>query len=166
MTSPSPSTSSSSSSSPTLGLATATALVRAWTRAYTWRLEPAVRDRRRAEIESELWELEQDPDRGNHPAAHVLARLVIGIPDDLSWRAESAAARQTPLRARLRIAAWTVATLVVLAALWILPLITPATLPPLPDKPRVVIKAPPPPTPPPPPPCAPPGFPQHRPCTA
>jgi hypothetical protein len=145
---------------PTLSLATA--LVRAWTSAYTWRLEPAIRDRRRAEIESELWEFEQDAGRGNHPAAHVLARLVMGIPDDLSWRAEYAAARRTPLRARLRIAAWTVATLVVIAALYILPLMTTATLPPLPDKPRVVMKAPPPP---PPPPCAPPGFPQHRPCT-
>jgi hypothetical protein len=141
-------------------------LVRVWTRAYTWRLEPVVRDRRRAEIGSELWEFQQDPGRGNHPAAHVIARLVIGIPDDLSWRAEYATARRTPLRARLRLAAWTVATLVVLAALWILPLMTAATLPPLPDKPRVVIKAPPPPAPPPPPPCAPAGFPQHRPCTS
>ena len=85
-------------SSAALGLATA--LVRAWTRAYTWRLEPAVRDRRRAEIESELWEFQQDPERGNHPAAHMLARLLIGIPDDLSWRAEHASARRTRVRTR------------------------------------------------------------------
>lgn len=140
----------------------ASALVRAWTCAYTWRLEPGIRDRRRAEIESELWEFQQDPDRGNFAALHVLARLLIGIPDDLSWRAELDAARRTPLRARVRIAAWTVATLVVVAALWILPLMMTQTLPPLPDKPRVKMAAPPLP---PPPPCAPAGYPQFRPCT-
>ena len=151
------------SPSPALGLATT--LVRAWTLAYTWRLEPAIRDRRRAEIESELWEFQRDPDRGAYPAAHMIARLLIGIPDDLSWRADCVSARRTPLGARLRIAAWTVATVVVIAALYILPLMTTATLPPLPDKPRVRIAAPAPPPPPPPPPCAPSGFPQHRPCT-
>jgi hypothetical protein len=143
----------------TLGLANA--LVRAWTRAYTWRMEPAIRDTRRAEIDSELWEFQHDPERGSYPTAHVLARLLIGIPDDLTWRAEHASAR-TPMRARLRFVAWTVATIVVVAALWILPLMSTATLPPLPDKPRVTMKAPPPP---PPPPCAPAGFPQSRPCT-
>jgi hypothetical protein len=145
---------------PALGLAAA--LVRAWTHAYTWRLEPAVRDARRAEIESDLWEFQHDPERDRHRAAHVLARLVIGIPDDLSWRAEHASTRRTPQRASLRIVAWTVATVILAAALWILPLMSTGTLPPLPDKPRVVMKAPPPP---PPPPCAPAGFPQFRPCS-
>ena len=150
--------------SPALGLANA--LVRGWTRAYTWRMEPAIRDTRRAEIESELWEFQHDPERGAYPAAHVLARLLIGIPDDLSWRAEHAQARRTPGRARLKAVAWTVATIVVIAALWILPLMTASVLPPLPDAPRVVIKMPPPPPGgPPPPPCAPPGYPQFRPCT-
>jgi hypothetical protein len=146
------------------GLDFATALVRAWTRAYTWRLHPAVRDTRRAEIESDLWEFQQDPDHGTHPAAHVLARLLIGMPDDLSWRAEYAVARRSRIRTGVRFAAWTVATVIVAVALWILPLMSPGTLPPVPDMPRVVIKAPPPP-PPPPPPCAPAGFPQSRPCT-
>ena len=135
--------------SASLALGFATAIVRVWTRAYTWRLEPAVRDRRRAEIESELWEFQRDPERGAYPAVHTIARLLIGIPDDLSWRAECVSARRTPLRARLRIAAWTVATAVVIAALYILPLMTAATLPPLPDKPRVRMPAPPPPPPPP-----------------
>jgi hypothetical protein len=144
-----------------LGLATG--LVRAWTRAYTWRLEPAVRDRRRAEIESELWEFQQDPERGTYPAAHVFARLLIGIPDDLSWRAEHASVRRrTRVRAGIRVAAWTVATIIIVAAIWILPLMTTGTLPPLPDKPRVRMATPPPP---PPPPCAPPGYPQFKPCT-
>jgi hypothetical protein len=145
-----------------LALGLATALVQTWTRVYTWRLEPAVRDRRRAEIDSELWEFERDPERGAYPAAHTIARLLIGIPDDLSWRADCVSTHRTPLRARLRVAAWTVATVVVIAALYILPLMTAATLPPLPDKPRVRMPAPPPP---PPPPCAPPGYAQPRPCT-
>jgi hypothetical protein len=139
----------------------ATSLVRAWTYAYTWRLEPAVRDRRRAEIESELWEFEQDPERGKHPAAHMLVRLLIGIPDDLSWRAEHASARRTRVRTGVRVAAWTVATVIIAAALWILPLMMTGTLPPLPDRPRVKMAAPPPP---PPPPCAPAGSPQFKPC--
>jgi hypothetical protein len=145
----------------TSGLTLVTALVREWTRAYTWRLDPAIRDRRRAEIESELWEFAQDPDRGHHPAAHMLARLLTGIPDDLSWRAEHALARRTRVRTGIRVAAWTVATTIVVAALWILPLMMTQTLPPLPDRPRVTMKAPPPP---PPPPCAPPGYAQFRPC--
>jgi hypothetical protein len=148
-------------SRPPAALGPASALVRAWTHAYTWRLEGSVRDRRRAEIDSELWEFQQDPDRGKFAAAHVIARLLAGIPDDLSWRAEHVSARRTPLRARLRMAAFAVATLVVIAALYILPLMTADTLPPLPDKPRVRMKAPPPP---PPPPCAPPGYRQFKPC--
>jgi hypothetical protein len=154
-------TSSARTRSATLSLAMG--LVRTWTRAYTWRLELAVRDRRRGEIESELWEFQQDPERGTHPAAHVLVRLLTGIPDDLSWRAEhvSASTRRTRLRAGIRVAAWTVATVIIAAAIWILPLMTAGTLPPLPDKPRVKMAAPPPP---PPPPCAPPGYPQFKPC--
>jgi hypothetical protein len=163
MTSPSSTSSPSSPPSPSSqALDAAATLVRVWTCVYSWRLAPAIRDRRRAEIESELWEFQQDPERGKHPAAHTIARLLIGIPDDLSWRADCVSTHRTPLRARLRVAAWTVATVVVIAALYILPLMTAATLPPLPDKPRVRMPAPPPP---PPPPCAPPGYAQPRPCT-
>jgi hypothetical protein len=147
--------------SPALGVAAA--LVRSWTHAYTWRLEPAIRDARRAEIESDLWEFQQDPDRGKHPAAHVIARLLIGMPDDLSWRAEHASARRTRQRTGLRILAWTVATVILAAAYWILPLMTASALPPVPPR-MVFVKAPPPP-PPPPPPCAPAGMPQFRPCS-
>ena len=37
---------------------------------------------------------------GQHPAAHVIARLLIGIPDDLSWRAEHAVRASHALSAR------------------------------------------------------------------
>ena len=73
-------------------LAGALAIVRAWTRLYTARMQPIVRDARRAEIESDLWELHEDARRrGASPAAiavHMLLRLVLGIVDDVLWRAE------------------------------------------------------------------------------
>lgn len=67
------------------------ALVRLWTRVYTYGLSPAVRDDRRAEIESDLWEFQRE--RGEaidaRDAAHLLARLIIGVADDLSWSLEN-----------------------------------------------------------------------------
>lgn len=94
------------------------AVVRAWTRFYTWRMEPAVGAARREEIESDLWEYEHDsiPD-GLHPAWHVLARLILGMPSDLGWRLEHIAADQgLPRRAALA------AAVIVAAALWIVPI--------------------------------------------
>src|SRR5215467_8094597 len=69
----------------------AASLVRGWTRLYTSRLPANVRERRRAEVESDLWESQQ-PEDGCTPAValHVLARLVLGIPDDLGWWIEQA----------------------------------------------------------------------------
>src|SRR5262245_49463594 len=63
-------------------------LVRAWTRVYTRGLPPADRTARLAEIASDLWEFEHDPDapRDGRAAMNVLARLLTGIPDDLAWR--------------------------------------------------------------------------------
>jgi hypothetical protein len=65
-------------------------VVRAWTRVYTYGLPPAERIARRAEIDSDLWESKHDPDasRGGWAAMQVLARLLIGIPDDLAWRTD------------------------------------------------------------------------------
>jgi hypothetical protein len=103
--------------SPLLGIAIT--IARAWTRAYTWREEPAVRDARRAEIESDLWELQQDPEggRGLTPAGQVIARVLIGVPDDVCWRMEHAAGTSWPPP---RTVVLTAAALV-LVALWILP---------------------------------------------
>jgi hypothetical protein len=66
----------------------AIALVRAWTRLYTCGLPPGLRTARRAEIDSDLWELEhdQEPPRQGWTAPQILARLLAGIPDDLAWR--------------------------------------------------------------------------------
>lgn len=66
------------------------AMVRAWTRTYTWNLEPAVRDARRAEIESDLWEQTRSTDVRLRIALEILGRLLLGIPDDIRWRFEHA----------------------------------------------------------------------------
>ncbi len=79
----------------------ATRLVRAWTWVYTRGLPRAERTARRAEIDSDLWELEHDPEAPQRgwAATHVLARLLIGIPDDLAWRMDvGATAHRAPVR--------------------------------------------------------------------
>jgi hypothetical protein len=75
-------------------LAFAIGSVRAWTWIYTSGMDPATRDDRRAEIESDLWEFHEDARRGGATpiaiAAHMLLRLVLGVGSDLLWRAEQA----------------------------------------------------------------------------
>lgn len=69
--------------------------VRAWTWLYTWRMPPALRETRRAEIESDLWEFRSDAagDDLLGSALHMLLRLLIGMPDDVGWRVEHASSR-------------------------------------------------------------------------
>jgi hypothetical protein len=73
-------------------LAAALAIVRGWTRFYTAHMDSLARDRRRAEIESDLWELHEDARRrGASPTAiaiHMLLRFALGAVDDVAWRAE------------------------------------------------------------------------------
>ena len=74
----------------TLPLTVVVAIIRGWTRCYTWRAsEPAVTERRR-EIDSDLWESLHD--RANDSAGAVaralLRRLVAGLADDVAWRLE------------------------------------------------------------------------------
>jgi hypothetical protein len=65
-------------------------ICRIWVRLYTRRLPEAEAQRRRAEIESDLFEhaLEaQSAHVGNYRLnAEVLARVLVGAPADLSWR--------------------------------------------------------------------------------
>ena len=60
--------------------AVATFLVRAWTRLYTLGVPVDLRDERRAEIESDLWESRQDAEAGGtaSPALQIVLRLVRG----------------------------------------------------------------------------------------
>ena len=133
----------------TPGQRLATVIVRGWTRTYTWRLPSPVRDARRAEIDSDLWEFEHDPERarGAAPTLHIVARLALGIPDDLSWRAANASAPARPAR----VIALTAATALIVAAFWVYDLAQPQSLP-LPPSRMAFVAAPPPPPPPPPPP--------------
>ena len=58
-------------------------VVRTWTRLYTWGMRPVLRDSRRAEIESDLWEFQRDPAAmgGSSPTIHILRlRVLAAIP--------------------------------------------------------------------------------------
>lgn len=70
-------------------------LTRWWVRLYTKGLPPEMRDARRAEIESDLWEQGEDSTAsGSKPdetALQVFVRLLLGTPADLSWRLEAGA---------------------------------------------------------------------------
>jgi uncharacterized protein (TIGR03435 family) len=98
----------------------AIAIVRAWTRVYTWRMPPALREARRAEIESDAWEFQQDAAHGRFksPAAHMLIRLLAGIPDDLCWRIEQAAVDGPRVRRSIAIGAYAAGAVLFLVALW------------------------------------------------
>jgi hypothetical protein len=97
-------------------------LVRGWARIYTWGMPSVVAESRRAEIESDLWELQHDPDgaRGLSLTVHVIGRLLIGVPDDLGWRVERAGDDDDDVVLR-RIVAMMAASAVLLVAFWILP---------------------------------------------
>jgi hypothetical protein len=140
--------------SPLLGFAVV--IVREWTRLYTWRLPPTLREARRAEIESDLWEFEHDVTARarSSPAMQVLLRVVAGVPDDLQWRVEQVVAGDKRLRTTIALTA----TAFLVVALWALNALRPPELPPLPASahlPNVELVSPPPPPPPPPPPCRP-----------
>jgi hypothetical protein len=62
-------------------------LIRAWTSLYTLALPSEVRARRRAEIESDLWESAHDRDDAGRG---LLLRLLRGMPADILWRLETA----------------------------------------------------------------------------
>jgi hypothetical protein len=65
-------------------------LTRRWVRAYTRPLPAELREERRAEVDSDLWEHRSDTrERGlgsTLTALEVAGRLLAGIPADLAWR--------------------------------------------------------------------------------
>jgi len=69
-------------------------LVRRWVRLYTRGLPAGIRQDRRDEIDDDLWcqalEASEAGRADRSLAAEVVTRLVLGIPADLSWRAEQA----------------------------------------------------------------------------
>lgn len=73
----------------------AAAAVRVWTRAYTAGLDPSVRESRRAEIDSDLWEharvaREAAAAAPRSVAGQMLARCLLGMAADLTWRSQTA----------------------------------------------------------------------------
>ena len=128
----------------------ANAVVRAWTRVYTWRVPSPLREARREEIESDLWEREHDPvaDGRFSLPLRVVARMLIGIPDDLGWRVEQVNIMDGSLRFRIALTVGVAGLL----GLWLVIVPKAKLLPPLPGPPRRAFTAHPPPPPPPPPP--------------
>jgi hypothetical protein len=68
------------------------ALVRRWVALYTIGLPRDIRETRRAEIEDDLWsqahDVELDDPTGSGASGDVLARLVLGLWADITWRLE------------------------------------------------------------------------------
>ena len=73
-------------------------IVRTWVRLYTTGLPASLRDSRRDEIDSDLWEqaheAEVGPNDGRSLATHLLLRMLLGFPDDLLWRLTHIRARE------------------------------------------------------------------------
>jgi TonB family protein len=127
----------------------ANAAVRLWTRVYTWRVPPPMRDARREEIESDLWESEHDQalDGRLGLSLRVFARLLIGIPDDLGWRVEQVRTMERSMRFRIALLGGVAGVL----ALWLAVTSSPTQLPTPPASPfsRIAVSGDPPPPPPP-----------------
>lgn len=83
-------------------LAVVIALAEGWTRLYTCGLPPDLREDRRAEIASDLWEHQHDAEvkqeSATRAALEILIRLVAGMPADCAWRLESGAGTRTKKR--------------------------------------------------------------------
>ena len=126
--------------------------VRAWTRCYTWGLPAELRDARRDEIESDLWESFQDA-RGDAALAYqIWARLLGGLADDLWWRFDQAPSMPV-IALRFAVTCGLIGMLLLLIGA------ASTRVPDLPASPRFPpLIDPPPPPPPPPPPCPPPGV--------
>src|SRR3990170_1489573 len=71
----------------------AVGMTRSWVTLYPSGLPPESRDARRTEIDSDLWEQQRTADLLNQPqgetSLQLLARLVLGIPSDVTWRLET-----------------------------------------------------------------------------
>lgn len=67
------------------------AAARAWVRLYTLGLPATAKSERREEIDSDIFEHRREADRtGARFPLELLLRVVLGVPADLSWRAERA----------------------------------------------------------------------------
>ena len=83
-------------------LSGAARLTRTWVGAYTRGIPAEFRDRRREEIDSDLWEQSHhDREQGRASAQtslEITVRLMLGMPADLSWRLEHASPKRSAAR--------------------------------------------------------------------
>lgn len=137
--------------------------VEVWTRLYTWPLSADVRDRRRREVASDLWESLHDAP-GPPSALHLGSRLLTGVLDDVGWLCE-----QRRHRDRRRVRSCITVACALTGSVWLTLGAPNVQMPPLPGPPprHVEPRIYPDPPPPPPPPCVPPGLgiPAVSPCT-
>jgi hypothetical protein len=74
-------------------LALSVGMTRSWVALYTLGVPLAIRDARRSEIDSDLWEQQWLASRCGDPAfgtaIEVLARMLLGIMSDITWRAQT-----------------------------------------------------------------------------
>ena len=68
----------------------ATGFTRRWVRLYTRGLAAEVRDGRRDEVDSDLWEQTRESRTGLLLALSLFARCLGGLTADISWRIEHA----------------------------------------------------------------------------
>jgi hypothetical protein len=122
----------------------AVALVRAWTSLYTSGAPPVLRERRRSEIESDLWESLHDhaPTGRTLSLFAISSRLVLGIPDDLVWRAAHTLPRTRRIASITLTAA---AAACIVGTLWLYEQLRALELPVPPNKMNFVAAPPPPP---------------------
>ena len=77
-------------------------LTRVWVGAYTRGIPTELGERRRAEIDSDLWEQSRHDLSHGRPSAQtsleITVRLLLGIPADLSWRLEHARPKRSAAR--------------------------------------------------------------------
>lgn len=80
----------------------AATLTRTWVKAYTRGIPTELRDRRRAEVDSDLWEQSRDDRHGGRPrfetSLEIVVRLLLGVPADLSWRLEHTSPKRSATR--------------------------------------------------------------------
>lgn len=85
----------------TAGFLIGVTLIRAWVRLYTIGMPADLRETRRAEIDADLWDHQNDAERsGVSPGMltlHILLRAALGASDDLNWRFESSLERRAAM---------------------------------------------------------------------
>jgi len=74
-------------------VALAVGMTRTWVALYTLGLPRELRNGRRAEIDSDLWEHQRTAEfleqRQGETSLQLLTRLVLGVPSDVTWRLET-----------------------------------------------------------------------------